>query len=241
MVKGYIHSIETFGAVDGPGIRYVVFFQGCPIRCLYCHNPDSWKQKQGKRLSVNSVVKDILKYKNYITKGGVTLSGGEPLLQPKFAYRLIKKLHKHKISVAIDTAGSIFTKETKKVLNACDLVLLDIKAYGNEMYKIICGTTDENNTKTLNYLKEINKPTWIRHVIVPHYTLNLETLESFAEYLTEFKSVIKKVELIPFHKMGEYKWKELNYDYKLYDINVPTKSEMVKIKQMFKSKGFEVD
>ncbi len=241
MARGYIHSIETFGAVDGPGIRYVVFFQGCPIRCLYCHNPDSWKAKQGKRLSVGKIVKDILKYKNYISKGGVTLSGGEPLLQPKFAYRLIKKLHQHKISVAVDTAGSIYNKDTQKVLNECDLVLLDIKAYGNEMYKTICGTTDEANAKTLNYLKEINKPVWVRHVIVPNYTLNLDILNNFAEYLTEFKGIIQRVELIPFHKMGEFKWKELNYDYKLYDINVPTKDEMNKKNQIFKIKGFEID
>ena len=241
MAKGYIHSIETFGAVDGPGIRYVVFFQGCPIRCLYCHNPDSWKAKQGKRLSVNKIVKDILKYKNYITKGGVTLSGGEPLLQPKFAFKLIKKLHKHKINVAVDTAGSIYTEITQKVLKECDLVLLDIKAYGNEMYQTICGTTDENNIKTLNYLKEINKPVWVRHVIVPNYTLNLKTLNEFADYLLNYKDIIERVELIPFHKMGEYKWKELNYDYKLYDVNAPTKEDIKSVKQIFANKGFDID
>lgn len=238
---GYIHSVETFGAVDGPGVRYVVFFQGCPIRCLYCHNPDALKRKNGKKMSASAVVKDILKYKSYIQNGGVTLSGGEPLLQPKFALSIIKKLHKHNISVAVDTAGSIFTKDTKKVLKACDLVLLDIKANSEEMYQKICKTTKLNNDKTINYLYEINKPVWIRHVIVPNYTLDFNELNSLAKYLTQFKEIIQKVEILPFHKMGEYKWKELGLEYKLYDIVEPSKEEVKKAKNIFKENNFVVN
>lgn len=238
---GYIHSTETFGAVDGPGVRYIIFFQGCPIRCVYCHNPDALKAKGGKKISANKIVKDVLKYKSYIKNGGVTLSGGEPLLQPKFALKIIKKLHKNGISCAVDTAGSIFTKDTKKVLKECDLVLLDVKANSEKMYLKVTKSPKTNNDKTLKYLNEIGKPVWIRHVVVPNYTLNFDELNSLADYLQQYKNIIQRVEIIPFHKMGEYKWKELGLEYELFDTEPPKEQEVKQAKEIFVNSGFNID
>lgn len=232
-MKGYIHSIETFGAVDGPGIRYVVFMQGCPLRCIYCHNPDSWKIKTGRKISVNRLVKDIKSYINYIADGGVTFSGGEPLLQSKFLYKVIKKLKKINVNVAIDTAGSIPLSLSKKTIDISDLILLDIKSLDNKIHKSISTSTNENTLVTLDYCEKLQKPVWIRHVIVPGYTLNTKHLQKLAEYLTQFRC-IKNIELLPFHKMGEYKWKNLKYDYKLYNTPAPTKKEMEQVKEIFK-------
>lgn len=232
-MKGYIHSVETFGAVDGPGIRYVLFMQGCPLRCLFCHNPDSWKIKSGMQKTVNQVVKDVLQYKSFIKSGGVTISGGEPLLQLKFVYKLTKALHRQHINVAIDTAGSIPINSTKKVIKESDMLLLDIKSLDKEMNKTITGIDNKNNLDTLNYCESIQKPVWIRHVILPNYTLNYEQLENLAKFLSNYNCV-RRIDLLPFHKMGEFKWKNLNYDYKLYDIEPPTIKEMEKAKSIFK-------
>jgi len=231
-MKGYIHSVETFGAVDGPGIRYVVFLQGCPLRCQYCHNPDTWKLKDGKVTSVRKIVKKIKPYLNYIKDGGVTISGGEPLLQAKFVYRLIKKLHKLNINVAIDTAGSLPLSVSKKVIDICDLVLLDIKALENELHKEVSGNSNINMLETLNYCEKIHKDVWIRHVVVPGLTFNENKLEELAKFLTNYKCV-KNVELIGFHKMGEYKWKELKLDYKLYKTPEASNEQMQTAKKIF--------
>lgn len=234
---GFIHSIETFGAVDGPGIRYVVFMQGCPIRCIFCHNPDTWQVKKGKKTTVKELVNDIKKYQNYISTGGVTISGGEPLLQTDFVYALIKSLHKLNIEVAIDTAGSIPVKTTKKVLDTCDLVLLDIKGLDDELNKTITGASNRNTLETLDYCEKISKPVWIRQVLLPGYTLDSEYLERLVKYLKNFKCV-KKIEFIPFHKMGEYKWKELGLDYKLYETPAPTVEQLKEANEILHKYNF---
>ena len=231
-MKGYIHSIETFGAVDGPGIRYVVFMQGCPIRCQYCHNPDTWKVKAGTEVSVSKLVKDIKPYINYIKLGGVTISGGEPLLQPKFVYKLIKSLHKLGLNVAIDTAGSLPLKDTKKTIDASDMLLLDIKAIDNELNKVVTGAPNKNMLETLNYCENIGKPVWIRHVVVPGLTFDEKHLENLAKFLTNYKCV-KNIELMGFHKMGEFKWKELGYEYKLFDTPEASKEQMKIARKIF--------
>lgn len=233
-MKGYIHSIETFGAVDGPGIRYVIFLQGCPLRCIFCHNPDSWKLKEGTKVSINKLVSDIKPYINYIKSGGVTLSGGEPMLQTKFVYGLIKKIHKLGLNVALDTAGSLDLSKTKKLIDISDMLLLDIKGLEDELNKKITGSSNYNTLKTLEYCEQIGKPVWIRQVIVPGYTLDDKYLENLAKYLKNFKCV-KNIDLIPFHKMGEYKWKTLNLDYKLYKTKQPTQQEMQRARQIFKN------
>ena len=232
-MKGYIHSIETFGAVDGPGIRYVVFMQGCPLRCLFCHNPDSWKLKDGKKMSVKELITDIKKYTNYIKSGGVTISGGEPLMQPKFTLKLIKAIKKLGINVAIDTAGSLPLKVSKKILQEVDLVLLDIKGLDDELNLKLTGAHNYNTLQTLEYCQQINKDVWIRQVVVPGYTLSDEYLTKLAEFLSKYKCV-KNVDLLPFHKFGEFKWKTLNLDYKLYNTKEPTKDEIKRAKEIFK-------
>ena len=238
-MKGYIHSVETFGSVDGPGIRYVVFMQGCPLKCIYCHNPDSWKMKDGKVVSEKQLVDNILSYSSFISSGGVTISGGEPLLQAPFVLKLIKKLHKHNIHVAIDTAGSLPLKQSKAVLDACDLVMLDIKEFDDDAHKVLTGLSNKNTLDTLSYLSSINKPIWIRHVILPSYTLNEEKLIKLANYLKQFKN-IEKVDLLPFHKYGEFKWEKLGYNYMLKDIEPPTSEQMQKVKQIFLDAGLQV-
>lgn len=238
-MKGYIHSFESFGAVDGPGVRYIVFMQGCPLRCLYCHNPDSWKLKDGNRLSVRAVVNRIKPYLNYIKTGGVTISGGEPLLQSKFVLKLIRALHRLKLHVALDTAGSLPLEKTSKVLKECDLVLLDIKALDDSLCKELTGASNKYTMETLNYLEHINKPVWVRHVIVPEYTFNLGSLMTLAKNLKRYKCV-KQLDLLPFHKLGEYKWEELGYDYKLAEIEPPNEVELAKVRKILDKIGVPI-
>ena len=211
-MEGKIHSIETFGAVDGPGIRYVIFVQGCPLRCLFCHNPDSWNLKDGKTVCSEDLVKNILEYRNFIEKGGVTISGGEPLFQPEFVSDILDLCRKNNLHTALDTAGSVPIEISKPVIDKADMLLLDIKALGNEMCRTITGLSNKNTLDTLNYTREVNKPIWIRHVLLPGYSFTADQLEELAEFLTAYPN-IEKVELLPFHKMGEYKWEELGLPY----------------------------
>ncbi|MBP3447899.1 MAG: pyruvate formate lyase-activating protein [Clostridia bacterium] len=231
-MEGYIHSVETFGAVDGPGLRYVVFFQGCPLRCLYCHNPDSWKMAEGEKKTDTELLSDILEYKSFIKRGGVTFSGGEPLAQPTFLLSLIRKCKKHGLHTAIDTAGSIPLEISRSIISEADMLLLDIKTLDEALYPELTGQTIHNNLETLDFCEEIGKPVWIRHVLVPGYTLVEERMKKLAAYLKKY-SCIQKVELLPFHKLGEYKWEQLGHPYKLLDVPVPTEEEMALAKKIF--------
>lgn len=172
-VQGNIHSVESFGTLDGPGLRYVVFLQGCSLRCRYCHNPDTWNMKGGTSQSAQEVVHDILSYKNFIKDGGgVTISGGEPLRQPEFALELITLLKEAGIHTALDTAGSVPLEISKPVLDAVDMVLLDIKSLDDKLCFSLTGMGGNANTlATLSYLQKINKRVWLRHVLVPSWTL----------------------------------------------------------------------
>ena len=216
-MEGKIHSIETFGAVDGPGIRYVIFVQGCPLRCLFCHNPDSWNLKDGKTVCSEDLVKNILEYRNFIEKGGVTISGGEPLFQPEFVSDILDLCRKNNLHTALDTAGSVPIEISKPVIDKADMLLLD----------------------TLNYTREVNKPIWIRHVLLPGYSFTADQLEELAEFLTAYPN-IEKVELLPFHKMGEYKWEELGLPYKLYDTQPPSSEEYKKAVEIFRKHNLPV-
>lgn len=239
MPDGRIHSIETFGSLDGPGIRYVVFLQGCPLRCLYCHNVDTWGCDSGTIKSADELVKDILRYRNFIASGGVTLSGGEPLLQHEFATEVIRKCRENSLHTAIDTSGAVPLKVCKEAIDEADLILLDIKAFSPDLCKKITGQNNKNALEILRYREEIGKPVWIRHVIVPGLTLNYALLEELADFLRQFKC-ITKVELLPFHKMGEYKWEEMNIEYRLKDTNEPTHTEVENAKKIFSERGFNV-
>ena len=231
-MEGFIHSVETFGAVDGPGIRYVVFLQGCPLRCLFCHNPDSWKMTDGTKKSDQDVLEDILQYKNFIKRGGVTFSGGEPLLQPEFLLSLIRGCHNHALHTAIDTAGSVPLEVSSPVIREADLLLLDIKTLDETLYPSYTGGQLSNTLATLDFCEKIGKPVWIRHVLVPGYTLVKERMERLASFLKGYRCV-EKIELLPFHKMGEYEWEELGYPYQLYDVQPPSEDEIRVAKEIF--------
>ena len=232
-LEGYVHSIETFGALDGPGIRYIVFLQGCPLRCKFCHNPDTWKINTGKKYTVDELVDDILKYKNFIKTGGVTLSGGEPLLQADFTAAIFKECRKHGIHTALDTSGAVPLIACKHAVDEADLILLDIKSIDDLKCQDLTGRGNEDALNLLEYLEKTGKEVWIRHVVVPGITENYEDIEKMAEYLSKY-TVISRVDILPFHKMGEYKWKQLDLEYELGDTQPPQKESIEKIKNILR-------
>jgi len=238
--KGRIHSIETFGAVDGPGIRFVVFLQGCPLRCLYCHNPDSWNVKHGTLTTVGALMDKILDYRNFLS-GGLTISGGEPMVQGDFVYALLQEARLHGIHSALDTSGAFDLKSSKRLIDASDMLLLDIKAATEARYAQITQRSYayHNAYATLDYCESVNKPVWIRHVLLNGYTLNEEELRILAKKLSEYKC-IEEVDLLPFHKMGEYKWGELGYEYKLFDAPIPSKEDHAMAKEIFSHYHYRV-
>ena len=239
MPNGRIHSIETFGSLDGPGIRYLVFLQGCPLQCLYCHNVDTWSYNCGSMMTADELVNDILRYRSFIASGGLTLSGGEPLLQHEFAREVMMLCHKHSIHTAIDTSGAVPLKVCKDAIDEADLLLLDIKALPSDLCIKITGQDNRNALDILRYREEVGKPVWIRHVLVPGYTLDNILLEELADFLSQFKC-IERVELLPFHKMGEYKWEEVGKAYTLGDVAEPTNDEVESAKKIFSERGFTV-
>ena len=209
-IKGKLHSFESCGTVDGPGIRFIVFTQGCPLRCKYCHNPDTWKMKDAKyERTTDFVMNEILKYRGFFANnGGVTVTGGEPLMQPDFVEELFMKCKKEGIHTALDTSGYIFDERVKEVLKYTDLVLLDIKCMNSNEYKELTGVDLDPTLKFAKYLSDIGKPMWIRHVLVPGITDRDEYLENLADFVKELKSV-EKVEILPFHKMVSLNGKSL--------------------------------
>lgn len=235
-VKGRIHSVETFGAVDGPGIRYVIFLQGCLLRCLYCHNPDTWKFGKGRLVQSDELVREIKQYKNYLKSGGVTLSGGEPLMQALFCEDVLRRLSEEGIHTAIDTSGSVPLEFAQTSIELTNLVMLDIKAFDDELCKKISGRSNENALRTLDFLREINKDTWIRYVLLPGYTMDEKNLVDLADFLMDYPNV-KTIELLPFHKMGEYKWKEMNEKYTLENVESPSNEEVLAARQIFLDRG----
>ena len=231
-MQGFIHSFESFGTVDGPGIRFVVFMQGCPLRCKYCHNPDTWEFSVGKTYSPEEVLREILKYKNYIKSGGVTVSGGEPLMQIEFVTELFKLLKQKGVHTAVDTSGVTFIAESEKSLNShkelikyTDLVLLDIKHSDEAGYKELCGGNLKNTLNFAKFLSDNGVDIWIRHVLVPDITDNDEQLLKLKEIIKTLKTV-KKVEVLPYHNMGEVKYEKLGMDYALKGVQPPAKERV---------------
>jgi pyruvate formate lyase activating enzyme len=233
---GRIHSIETFGTVDGPGIRFIVFTQGCPLRCLYCHNPDCRNLQDGKEVTVDYLIEQIQKCKSYLRKGGVTVSGGEPLMQPEFVREIFTRCHEIGLHTALDTSGYCPLEVAKLVLEMTDLVLLDIKSYIPELYYKVTNVSIEPTLAMAKYLSEISKPTWIRFVVVPQLTDNIENVEKLAEFIAKLTNV-EKVEVLPFHKMGEYKWKALKLDYQLQDTPAASPELVQQTVDIFRSQG----
>ena len=232
---GYIHSIETFGTVDGPGVRYVVFMQGCPMRCLYCHNPDSWIQKNAQKImTVEEVLTQYESVKEFC-KGGITVTGGEPLMQTDFLTDLFKNAKLKNIHTALDTSGVLFnpdnTKKIDELLSFTDLVLLDIKHIDSEEHKKLTGHGNDNILAFAKYLSDINKPVWIRHVVVPSINGKEEYLEKLGQFLAELKN-IKALDVLPYHNMAIPKYEQLGIEYKLKDILPLTKDEAIKARNV---------
>ncbi len=233
-MNGKIHSIETFGTVDGPGIRFVVFMQGCSLKCKYCHNRDTWSFNSGKLITIQELVKEIIKYKSYMDSsgGGVTVSGGEPLLQTDFICALFRELKKYNIHTAIDTAGSLpISYEIKELLKYTDLVLLDIKHINNEKCINLTGAPNKHTLEFAKYLNNLNIPVWIRQVLIPGYTddkFDLMELKNFINSLTN----VEKVEILPYHNLGKFKWDEIGDTYALDNVEPPTQEEIDKVKQL---------
>ncbi|MBQ9117805.1 MAG: pyruvate formate lyase-activating protein [Clostridia bacterium] len=231
-MTGRIHSFESFGTVDGPGIRFVTFMQGCPLRCLYCHNPDTW-EGGGTSYSVEEVAGRVLKYKNYFgEKGGVTLSGGEPLLQIDFVVELFTLLKKKGIHTCVDTSGFTFdasneevVRKHEKLLEVCDLVLLDIKHIDDESHKKLTGQTNARTLQFAKFLSDKGKPMWIRHVLVPTLTDEDESLKRLKAFIDTLKTV-EKVEVLPYHTMGEVKYEKLGISYPLKGVQPPEKARV---------------
>lgn len=216
-MTGNIHSLESFGTVDGPGIRFVAFLQGCPLRCLYCHNPDSWEKGNGSiQMSPSELLAEVLRYKSFIAKGGVTLSGGEPLMQAEFVREFFLLCREQGIHTALDTSGALFSQSVCDALDTADLVMLDIKSIDTEQYKALTGAKITNTLKCLNYLEEKQIPTWIRHVLVPGWTDNDQLLQKLAAFLKPYQC-IQKVELLPYHTMGIRKYEQMGLNYRLAD------------------------
>lgn len=233
-VVARIHSFETFGAVDGPGIRFVVFMQGCTLRCKYCHNRDTWKQNTGMEYTVDELIAKILRYKNYFTVsgGGVTVSGGEPLLQTPFIILLFTKLKAMGIHTAVDTSGAFsITENIKKLIDLTDLFLLDIKCINDEICKNLTGVSNQRELEFARYLSKHHKTMWIRQVLVPGITDKEEDLKKLKEFISELETV-EKVEILPYHDLGKYKWKELNCKYELEGTPTATSKDVNRAKQI---------
>ncbi len=240
-MEGNIHSFESFGTVDGPGIRYVVFMQGCPMRCKYCHNPDTWQVGAGKKYTAEAVFKEILKYKNYIKSGGVTVSGGEPLLQAEFITELFRLLKAEGIHTALDTSGVTFDKDNPQsvekhlsVLRYTDLVLLDIKHIDEDEHKALTGFSNKRTLDFAQFLSENGKKMWIRHVLVPDITDKDEYLQKLKQFISGLKTV-ERVEVLPYHTMGEVKYEKLGLPYPLKGVQPPAKQRIENAHKILKT------
>ena len=232
-----VHSFESLGTVDGPGIRYVIFLQGCHLQCKYCHNRDTWDLNGGSYKSLEEIYKQILRYKAYFksSKGGVTVTGGEPLLQVKFLIELFKKLKKEKIHTCIDTSGMVeITEDIKKVLELTDLVLLDIKHIDSKECKELTGHSNEKELAFANYLSAQKIPIWIRQVIIPGVTDNQEDIIQLKNFINGLNTV-EKVEFLPYHTAGKYKWLKLGENYELENIREATEEDVGRVRGIYYS------
>ena len=230
-ITGRIHSTESFGAADGPGVRFIIFTQGCRMRCRYCHNPDTWDIRGDDTctdMTANELLKKALRYKSYWKNdGGITVSGGEPLLQIDFLLDLFKKAKAEGVGTCIDTAGNPFTREEpffskfRELMEYTDLLLLDIKEINPARHKDITGWDNANILDMARYLSEIGKPVWIRHVLVPELSDFDEDLDALSEFIKTLNNV-HRVEVLPYHTLGKFKWENLGIKYTLEDTNPPS-------------------
>lgn len=233
-----VHSLESFGAADGPGVRYVIFLQGCRMRCQFCHNPDTWEEQGGTIYTAEELLSKALRYRNYWgTEGGVTVSGGEPLLQMDFLLEFFTLAKKMGIHTVLDTAGQPFTREEpffgtlEKLMEVTDLLLLDIKEMNAERHRRLTGRDNANILDFARYLSEIGKPVWIRHVLVPErsdFTEDLQSLRAFLDTLTN----VERVEVLPYHTLGVFKWENMGIKYPLEGIRPPEAERIARAEEI---------
>lgn len=227
-VTGRIHSLETFGTVDGPGIRFVLFMQGCALQCMYCHNPDSWDPSAGKPMTVEDVLKEIEPYLTYYegSGGGLTVTGGEPSLQPHFVAKLFQEVHKRwKLHTALDSSGFNDAEHIQELLYEADLILLDLKQINRERHITLTGQPNDRILKFARWLSDHGRKMWIRHVLVPEVNDAYEDLVGLGRFIGTLNGV-EKVEVLPYHRMGVYKWEQLGRVYPLEGIRTPTDKEV---------------
>lgn len=237
-IKGYVHSIESFGSADGPGVRYIIFLQGCNMRCRYCHNPDTWKQGTGQLCTADELLDKAERYKAYWKDtGGITVSGGEALVQIDFLTDIFEKAKQRGINTCLDTSGNPFTREEpffgkfKKLMDVTDRLLLDIKHIDDEKHKELTGFTNKNILDLAQYLSEIGKPVWIRHVLVPGWTDDDEYLKKTRQFIDTLKNV-ERVEVLPYHRLGLFKWENLGIKNTLADVEPPDKERIANAKEI---------
>ena len=230
MIKGNIHSLQSLGTVDGPGIRFVVFMQGCNLRCGCCHNPDTWEINGGTEYTPEQILQKVLRCKDYFGEtGGITISGGEPLLQSEFCYELFSLCHKEGVNTCLDTSGSIMNDSVKALLKETDLVLLDMKYTENELYEKHVGCSMDKVTDFLSYLNEQKIPTVLRQVIIPGINDSEENILKL-KTIKESHSCVEKIELLPFRKICQVKYDKLNLEFPFGHIPEPKKETMEKLK-----------
>ena len=239
-----IQSIETGGAVDGPGIRYIVFFQGCQFKCLYCHNRDTWDFKAGEEVTVGKLMDEIRTYAPFFkaSGGGVTASGGEASMQPRFVAELFRQVHAAGFNTCLDTNGGIhnYTRDIVDLINETDTFLLDLKAMDDEIHRKLTGRSNADTLAFARYLAEHGKKMWIRLVVVPTYTDDDGNARKMGEFIRELGDAVERVELLPYHEMGIHKWAFFNDPYQLNDIHPPKADTMNRLKNILKEYHNEV-
>ena len=232
---GHIHSTESFGTVDGPGIRFVVFFQGCPLRCKYCHNPDTWAFGKGKEMTAEELMAEYDSYKEFLKSGGITATGGEPLAQPEFLAELFSLAKSKGVHTCLDTSAGVYNPEEHskidEVLKYTDLVMLDIKHIDPEEHRKLTGLDNKNILAFAEHLRDLNIPVWIRHVVVPEITDNDDELFRLGEYLATLTN-LKALDVLPYHDMAKSKYKELGIDYPLGDTPALSKERAVHAREV---------
>lgn len=236
-MKGRIHSFDTFGTVDGPGIRFVLFMQGCALQCKYCHNPDTWEMNAGRQMDVEEILKEIEPYLAYYehSGGGITVTGGEPTLQAPFLAHLFAACKERwGLHTTLDTNGFCDPHHARELLEATDLVLLDLKQMNPDKHIELTAQPNEHILQFAQYLQELEKPTWIRHVLVPGWTDDDQDLLELGKFISSLTNV-KKIELLPYHRMGAFKWRQLGREYELEECPTPTPEDITRAMQIIES------
>lgn len=238
MHKGFVHSIESFGSVDGPGIRFLIFLQGCPMRCQFCHNPDSWKAGVGEEWTVTDLLDKAERFRSYWgDKGGVTVSGGEALLQIDFLIELFEEAHRRGINTCLDTSAQLFARngiffgKFERLMAVTDTILLDIKHIDDEEHRKLTKHSNKNILDCARYLSDIHKPVWIRHVLIPGITDKDEYLMQLRDFINTLGN-IERIDVLPYHTMGIYKYEKLGIDYPLKDVNPPSAERVENAKRI---------